>query len=76
MANKKEQKIKKTEKTIENIEASLTRSEEFIFKNQNSLIVGVLVILVVVLGYFGYQKYIIEPNSGCTGADLFGATVF
>lgn len=76
MANKKEQKIKKTEKTIENIEASLTRSEEFIFKNQNSLIVGVLVILVVVLGYFGYQKYIIEPKTQDAQEQIYSAQQF
>ena len=63
MVNKKEQEIKRTEKTIENIEESLTRSEEFLIKNQNSLLIGVLVLLAIVLGYFGYQKYIIEPKT-------------
>ncbi len=76
MANKKEQEIKKTEKTIENIEESLTRSEEFIIKNQNSLIIGVLVILVIVLGYFGYQKYIIEPKTQDAQEQIFAAQQF
>jgi len=76
MVNKKEQEIKKTEKTIENIEESLTRSEEFIIKNQNSLIIGVLVVLVIVLGYFGYQKYIIEPKTQDAQEQIFSAQQF
>jgi predicted negative regulator of RcsB-dependent stress response len=76
MVNKKEQEIKKTEKTIENIEESLTRSEEFIIKNQNSLIIGVVVVLVIVLGYFGYQKYIIEPKTQDAQEQIFSAQQF
>ena len=76
MVNKKEQEIKKTEKTIENIEESLTRSEEFIIKNQNSLIIGVLVVLAIVLGYFGYQKYIIEPKTQDAQEQIFSAQQF
>ena len=76
MANKKEQEIKKTEKTIENIEESLTRSEEFIIKNQNSLIIGVLVLLAIVLGYFGYQKYIIEPKTQDAQEQIYSAQQF
>ena len=76
MANKKEQEIKRTEKTIENIEESLTRSEEFIIKNQNALIVGVLVVLAVVLGYFGYQKYILEPKTRDAQEQIYAAQQF
>ncbi len=76
MANKKEQEIRKTEKTIENIEESLTRSEEFIIKNQNSLIIGVLIILAIVLGYFGYQKYIIEPKTQDAQEQIYAAQQF
>ncbi len=76
MVNKKEQEIKKTEKTIENIEESLTRSEEFIIKNQNSLIIGVLVALAIVLGYFGYQKYVIEPKTQDAQEQIFSAQQF
>ncbi len=76
MVNKKEQEIKRTEKTIENIEESLTRSEEFIIKNQNALIVGVLVVLAVVLGYFGYQKYILEPKTQDAQEQIYAAQQF
>jgi len=76
MVNKKEQEIKRTEKTIENIEESLTRSEEFIIKNQNQLIIGVLVVLAVVLGYFGYQKYIVEPKTQDAQEQMFAAQQF
>ena len=76
MANKKEQEIKKTEKRIENIEETLTRSEEFIVKNKNSLTIGVLVILAIVLGYFGYQKYIVEPNTLDAQEQIYSAQQF
>ncbi len=76
MVNKKEQEIKRTEKTIENIEESLTRSEEFLIKNQNSLLIGVLVLLAIVLGYFGYQKYIIEPKTQDAQEQIYAAQQF
>jgi len=76
MVNKKKQEIKKTEKRIENIEETLTRSEEFIVKNKNSLTIGVLVILAIVLGYFGYQKYIIEPNTLDAQEQIYSAQQF
>ncbi len=76
MVNKKEQEIKRTEKTIENIEESLTRSEEFIIKNQNALIIGVLIVLAIVLGYFGYQKYILEPKTQDAQEQIYAAQQF
>jgi tetratricopeptide (TPR) repeat protein len=52
----------KGDQRLENIEESLTRSEQFILKNQK-YIGGVIVLVAIgILGYFAYQKYYIEPK--------------
>jgi len=60
--SKKKQKEKKTQKQFENIEESLSKSEEFIVNNQKVLTIIMAVLILVVLGYFGYKKYYLQPK--------------
>ncbi|MFO7863823.1 MAG: tetratricopeptide repeat protein [Salinivirgaceae bacterium] len=61
MSKKKEQKNQSQESTFENVEHALTSTEYFIEKNQRVITTAAIVITVIVLGYFGYQKYIMQP---------------
>ncbi len=61
--SKKKQKEVKTQQQIENIEESLTRTEEFIYNNQNTLTIIVIVLIALVLGFFGVKRYYIAPKN-------------
>lgn len=62
MAKKKEQPVS-GDKRLENIEETLSKTEQFIVNNQKNLSTVVVIIIVVILAYFGYNKYYIEPNT-------------
>ena len=75
MTSKKEQ-AKKTEKRIENIEETLTKSETFIVENQKTILISIVVILVIIMAVFGYKKYIIEPKTQDAQDQIFYAQQF
>lgn len=58
---------------FEHIEVALSQSEQFIEKNQKSLLTVVLVIIIAVGAWFGYQKLIQEPKAAEAAGQLFGA---
>jgi len=62
MAKKKEKEVKGDQR-LENIEETLTQTEEFILKNQKLISIVVGVIVVIILGYFGYQRYYLQPKT-------------
>lgn len=72
MAKKKE-KIQKAEDRIVAVESALSRGEQFIEKNKNLLFYVVLGILVIVLGYLAYHKYIMGPKEKEAQAAMFVA---
>ncbi|MDL2251506.1 tetratricopeptide repeat protein [Odoribacter sp. OttesenSCG-928-J03] len=66
-------KKKTQEDKFEHIEEALTRSEQFIEKNQKVLINSVIVILLIVVAILGYDRYIREPKKQEAASQLFGA---
>lgn len=58
---------------IANVEDALTKSEIFIEKNRNKIFLVIGGIAAVVLGYFGYQKFIAEPKEKEAQAEMFKA---
>jgi len=72
MSKKRESEIKGDQR-LENIEESLTRSEQFILKNQKYISAVIIVIAIVILGYFAYQKYYIEPREADAQEQMFVA---
>jgi len=61
MAKKKEQPVS-GDKRLENIEETLSRTEQFIVNNQKYISTVVGIIIVIILAYFGYNRYYVEPN--------------
>ena len=60
--SKKKQKEENTQLQFENIEESLSKSEAFIAEHQKLLTIIVAVLVVIVLGFFGVQKYYLQPK--------------
>lgn len=54
-------KEKKAENSLENVEQALGRTELFIEKNQKTITIIVLALIVLVGGYWAYKKLYIEP---------------
>lgn len=50
-----------TEERLEAVEEALSRTERILEKHQNNILTGIAVIVIVVLGYFSFQKYYLEP---------------
>ncbi len=69
---KKEQHLKGDQR-LENIEETLTRTEQFIMGNQKVISIVVGVIVVIILGYFGYSKYYLEPKTTEAQEQMFTA---
>lgn len=66
-------KEKKHEDKFENIEEALTRGEKFIESNQKVLINAVLVVLVIIAAFLGYNKFIKQPRVEEASKQIFGA---
>lgn len=55
------------------VEEALGKSEQFIEKNQNLLMYIIIGIIVVVLGYFGYQKFVVAPKEASAQEQIYMA---
>jgi tetratricopeptide (TPR) repeat protein len=65
-----------SEKNIVAVEEALSRSEQFIERNQNILIGAVVVIVLLIAGYIGYTRFILEPREREARAEMFMAERF
>lgn len=57
-SNKKQQ----DDKNIVAVEEALSKSEQFIERYQNTLIYGVAIVVILIAGYIGYTRFILEPR--------------
>jgi tetratricopeptide (TPR) repeat protein len=69
-------KVDKTEDKIVAVEEALSRTEQFIEQNQKILTIVVGAIILVVLGYFGYQKFYISPMEKEARSQMFMAEMY
>jgi tetratricopeptide (TPR) repeat protein len=60
--SKQKKKEEKTQQQFENIEESLSKTEEFIVENQKLLTIIVIVLVALVLGFFGFKRYYLQPK--------------
>ncbi len=72
MVNKKHQE-EKGDQRLENIEESLSRTEQFIFNNQKNISVVVFIVVVAIIGYFAYNKYYMAPKTTEASKQMFAA---
>ena len=69
--SKKDKKEKQTNEPVENIQETLTRTEQFIIKNQKILLYSILGIIAVILLIVGYNKFIVKPKEEQASAEMF-----
>lgn len=72
MAKKKHKEISGDQR-LENIGETLSKTEEFIFNNQKFIGVAITIIIVTILGFFGYNRYYIEPKTTEAAEQMFQA---
>lgn len=66
-------KSTKAEENIQAVEEALGKSERFIEENQKPITIIILVIVALVLGYFGFQRFYVQPKEKSAQADMFMA---
>jgi tetratricopeptide (TPR) repeat protein len=70
------QRVKKTEQNFGAVEGALTRTEMWFEQNSKQLIIGLGIVIVVVLGFFGYYRFIRLPNIEKAQNEMFMAQRF
>lgn len=69
-------KIDKTEDKIVAVEEALGRTEQFIENNQKTLTIIISVIIIIVLGFFGYKKFVVHPMEKEAQSQIFMAEMY
>jgi tetratricopeptide (TPR) repeat protein len=69
-------KKQQEEKNIMAVEEALSRSEQFIEKNQNGIVWTVAVIVLLIAAYIGFTRFILAPREKDARAELFMAETF
>ncbi len=69
----KSKKKKEDDKNIVAVEEALSKSEQFIERNQNTIIYTVAIIVLLIAGYIGYTRFILEPREREGLAEMFMA---
>src|SRR5690554_7288940 len=67
----KKTKESKAEKNFENIGEALTTSEQFLEKNQKSILIGLLIVVIAVGGFLAYNYLYKIPRNEKAHAAIF-----
>jgi tetratricopeptide (TPR) repeat protein len=73
MASKQDKKIDKTEERIVAVEEAFSKTEQFIEKNQQIILIVIGVLIVVVLGFFGFKRFYLAPKEKEAQSQMFMA---
>ncbi len=73
MAKSNKKQTKKDDRNIVAVEEALSKSEQFIERNQNSIIFAVAVIVILISGYIGYNRFVQLPREDSAHEDIFMA---
>jgi tetratricopeptide (TPR) repeat protein len=63
----------KTEENIQAVEHALSKSERFIEENQTPILIILGVLVLIVLAYFGFQRYYLQPKEKTASVEMFKA---
>ncbi len=69
----KSKKKKDDDKNIVAVEEALSKSEQFIERHQNTIIYTVAAIVILIAGYIGYTRFILEPREQEARSEMFMA---
>ncbi|TVR43070.1 MAG: tetratricopeptide repeat protein [Bacteroidia bacterium] len=69
----KSKKSQQESKNIVAVEEALSKTEQFIERNQNIIISAVAIIVLIIAGYIGYTRFILEPREKEGLAEMFMA---
>lgn len=69
-------KIDKTEDGMQVVEEALSKTEQFIESNQKLLTIVIGVLVVVILGFFGYKKLYVQPLEEEARSQMFQAEMY
>jgi len=75
MAKKKHEEITGDQR-LENIGETLSKTEEFIFNNQKAIGIIIAIVIVAIFGYFGFNRYYIEPKTDEALTQMYQAQLF
>ncbi len=73
MASKQDEKINKTEERIVAVEEAFSKTEQFIEKHQNIILIVIGILVVIVLGYFGFRRFYLAPKEKEAQGQMFMA---
>jgi tetratricopeptide (TPR) repeat protein len=65
--------VDKTEERIEKVEQAFSRTELFFEKNQKIILIVVGVVVVIVLGFFGFKRFYLAPREAEAQGQMFMA---
>ena len=60
-----------TAEVFSTLDESASRSEQWVARNQNYILGIITVIAIGVLGYLGYNQFILKPKSASAANELF-----
>lgn len=65
-----------TAEVFDTLDEKASKTEEFVSKNQNVILGLISAIVILVLGYLGYQNYILEPKEKEAASEMHQAQIF
>lgn len=66
-------KTTRTEENIQAVEQVLGKTEQFIEDNQKPILTVVAIIVLIILGYFGFQRFYLVPKEKSAQQEIFMA---
>ena len=73
MAQKLDKQVNKTEERIVAVEEAFSKTEQFIEQNQKIILIIIGIIIVVILGFFGFKRFYLAPREKEAQGQMFMA---
>ncbi len=69
-------KTTRAEENIQAVEEALGKTEQFIEDNQNPILIVVGIVVLIILGYFGFQRFYLAPKEKSGQEQVFMAEYY